>query len=262
MCQPIAKQGISAWAARDPHNRSSAEQRHCCTSHVATLQALSWGIVLNSLTAIKYASWDARTNFFVTARHMFTVGGIRPFTKGINATVSQTRSLEVYSHDQIPTRTMDAAIHTRRENHQRIKGGASVGNHCSCTPTSSAGIVDQSILCPFKVSSAASANATAVNLASAMAVPSSSAATAAATKSGVAIGSMSPLNTTAVPPRFQFSPATVDLLMRTRCRWCGESPEAECEIVTIVCCDSIRVALDLRVVRPLSLSLSYLVPVV
>ena len=53
------------------------------------------GVVLNGLTAVKYASWAASQHaphkpppgFFATARSMWAAGGISPFTKGINATV-------------------------------------------------------------------------------------------------------------------------------------------------------------------------------
>ena len=45
------------------------------------------GVVLNQLTAIKYASWDAEHGFLTTARRMWSEGGMRPFMKGIVPTV-------------------------------------------------------------------------------------------------------------------------------------------------------------------------------
>lgn len=53
------------------------------------------GVVLNGLTAVKYASWAASQHvphkpppgFLATARSMWSAGGLSPFTKGINATV-------------------------------------------------------------------------------------------------------------------------------------------------------------------------------
>ena len=46
------------------------------------------GVVLNQLTAIKYASWESdRGGFFVTARSMWREGGVQPFMKGIVPTV-------------------------------------------------------------------------------------------------------------------------------------------------------------------------------
>ena len=45
------------------------------------------GVVLNQLTAIKYASWDAEHGFLSTAQRMWREGGIRPFMKGIVPTV-------------------------------------------------------------------------------------------------------------------------------------------------------------------------------
>ena len=45
------------------------------------------GVVLNQLTAIKYASWDAEHGFLTTARRMWAEGGMRPFMKGIVPTV-------------------------------------------------------------------------------------------------------------------------------------------------------------------------------
>ena len=45
------------------------------------------GVVLNQLTAIKYASWDAEHGFLATARRMWQEGGMRPFMKGIVPTV-------------------------------------------------------------------------------------------------------------------------------------------------------------------------------
>ena len=45
------------------------------------------GVVLNQLTAIKYASWDAEHGFLTTAKRMWHEGGMRPFMKGIVPTV-------------------------------------------------------------------------------------------------------------------------------------------------------------------------------
>ena len=45
------------------------------------------GVVLNQLTAIKYASWDAEHGFLATASRMWREGGMRPFMKGIVPTV-------------------------------------------------------------------------------------------------------------------------------------------------------------------------------
>lgn len=47
------------------------------------------GVVLNSLTAIKYRSWETGGSMFATARYMLRKGGLRPFFKGINSTVTR-----------------------------------------------------------------------------------------------------------------------------------------------------------------------------
>ena len=44
-------------------------------------------MVLNQLTAIKYASWDAEHGFLTTAQRMWHEGGMKPFMKGIVPTV-------------------------------------------------------------------------------------------------------------------------------------------------------------------------------
>jgi hypothetical protein len=70
--------------------RLAAEQSallHCLCGNFAGGVS---GILLNGLTAVKYASWDSKNgtpSFFATARAMYAAGGLSPFTKGISATV-------------------------------------------------------------------------------------------------------------------------------------------------------------------------------
>lgn len=47
------------------------------------------GVVLNGLTAIKYQTWESGTSLLITARHMAKKGGVKPFLKGMNATVTR-----------------------------------------------------------------------------------------------------------------------------------------------------------------------------
>lgn len=47
------------------------------------------GIVLNHLTTVKYQSWKTGAGFVCSARSMFQQGGVRPFMKGIGATMTR-----------------------------------------------------------------------------------------------------------------------------------------------------------------------------
>ena len=72
-----------------PSDSSSAPSHPLLVHFLAgnTAGAVS-GVVLNQLTAIKYASWESdRGGFFVTARTMWREGGVQPFMKGIVPTV-------------------------------------------------------------------------------------------------------------------------------------------------------------------------------
>lgn len=90
MAQPLCRDLITGWVAL-PHgggaNTTEAEQSALLHFACGNFAGGVSGIVLNSLTAIKYASWNGKTGFFTTARSMWAAGGIRPFTKGISATV-------------------------------------------------------------------------------------------------------------------------------------------------------------------------------
>jgi hypothetical protein len=83
MAQPPTKQLISHWVSHVSSAEQSALLHFACGNFAGGVS----GVLLNGLTAIKYASWDARTGFFTTARNMYRAGGYRPFVKGINATV-------------------------------------------------------------------------------------------------------------------------------------------------------------------------------
>ena len=79
-----------AW--RNPATSASSGSPHI--SHPLSVHFLAGntagavsGVVLNQLTAIKYASWDAEHGFLTTARRMWDEGGMRPFMKGIVPTV-------------------------------------------------------------------------------------------------------------------------------------------------------------------------------
>lgn len=47
------------------------------------------GVMLNGLTAIKYQSWATNDSLVRAAGHMFREGGVSPFLKGINSTVTR-----------------------------------------------------------------------------------------------------------------------------------------------------------------------------
>lgn len=91
MAQPFTKEIISNWAqgqsseSRVTPAEQSALLHFVCGNFAGGVS----GILLNGLTAVKYASWDGRTGFFQTARDMYVAGGHRPFFKGVNATVAR-----------------------------------------------------------------------------------------------------------------------------------------------------------------------------
>jgi hypothetical protein len=87
--QPSVSALITSWAASDNFGSGStaAEQSALLHFTCGNFAGGVSGVLLNALTAIKYASWDARTGFYTTARNMFEAGGLRPFGKGVTATV-------------------------------------------------------------------------------------------------------------------------------------------------------------------------------
>ena len=87
MAQPHVKTVISHFVDRHRPQASAAEQSALLHFICGNIAGGASGIFLNGLTAVKYASWNARTGFFQTTRDMYAAGGYRPFVKGINATV-------------------------------------------------------------------------------------------------------------------------------------------------------------------------------
>ena len=92
--QPVVRDFVADYVMPRHHHRSgpdaartAAEQSalvHCICGNIAGGVS---GVMLNGLTAIKYDSWNSHTPFFQTARRMYSAGGLKPFTKGIGATV-------------------------------------------------------------------------------------------------------------------------------------------------------------------------------
>ena len=79
------------------------------------------GVVLNQLTAIKYASWDAEHGFLTTAQRMWQEGGIRPFMKGIVPTVLRDT---IFGGVFALSKEGCARLLTRVRQRGRKKGGA------------------------------------------------------------------------------------------------------------------------------------------
>ena len=90
--QPVYAQLFDEWHMWRQPSTSASAASHC--SHPLGVHFLAGntagavsGVVLNQLTAIKYASWDGEHGFLTTAQRMWQDGGVRPFMKGIVPTV-------------------------------------------------------------------------------------------------------------------------------------------------------------------------------
>ena len=85
---PAYAAAFTAYARRHPESNAHPRNHPILLHFLAgnTAGAVS-GVVLNQLTAIKYASWDGNRGFLRTAAGMWAAGGLAPFFKGIAPTV-------------------------------------------------------------------------------------------------------------------------------------------------------------------------------
>lgn len=155
--QPLARELITQGVGK---STSEAEQSALMHFACGNFAGGFSGVVLNGLTAVKYASWAASQHaptrpppgFLATARSMWSAGGLSPFTKGINATVARdtifggvfaltkfqlAMKLKPYIEEPAEPTNVVASRTTKVALHAKIQAKPDAGKHAQAAGTGS-----------------------------------------------------------------------------------------------------------------------------